>query len=56
MEIIFMNTGNSKTKEPNKYPLIFSKRTNLRNSIKYVALQSSSVYYTWKNMKKSIKQ
>ena len=55
MKTIFKNTENSKTNEPHKYPLNLSQRLDLRSSNKHVALQSLSVYYTWKNIKKFIK-
>ena len=40
-----MNSENSKTSDPH----------NLKRLDKYVALSSFSIYYTWKNMKKSYK-
>ena len=45
MDTIFMNSENSKTSDPH----------NLKRLDKYVALSSFSIYYTWKNMKKSYK-
>ena len=50
-----MNTENSKTNEPHKFVLNLSQRLGLRNSNKHVALQNSSTYYTWKNIKKQCK-
>ena len=55
MEIIFMKTENSKTNEPHKFVLNLSQRLDLRSSNKHVALQNLSIYYTWKNIKNSIK-
>ena len=34
-----------------KFVLNLSQRLNLRSSNKHVALQNSSIYYTWKNIK-----
>ena len=55
METIFMNTENSKTNEPHKFPLNLSQRLDLRGSNKHVALQNLSIYYTWKNIRKQYK-
>ena len=55
METIFMNTGNSKTDEPHKFVLNLSQRLDLRSSNKHVAIQKSSVYHTWKNIKQQYK-
>ena len=46
MEMIFTNTENSKTNEPNKFVLNLSQRLDLRSSNKHVALQNLSIYYT----------
>ena len=53
MDIIFMNSENSKTSKPH---ILILKRTNklhLRIGKKVIALSSLSIYYTWKNMKSS---
>ena len=55
METIFMNTENNKTTEPHKFVLNLSKRLDLRSSIKHVALQNLSIYYTRKNIRKQYK-
>ena len=55
METIFMNTENSKTNQLYKFVLNLSQRLNLRSSDKHVALQSLSIYYTWKNIRKQYK-
>ena len=55
METIFMNTGNSKTDEPHKFVLNLPQRLDLRSSNKYVAIQKSSIYHTWKNIKQQHK-
>ena len=53
MDTMFMNSGNSKTSEPNV--LIFKLTDNLdsRRGEKNIALSNLSIYYTWKNMKSS---
>ena len=52
---IFMNTENSKTNKPHKFILKLSQRLDPRSSNKHVALQSMSVYYTWKNIRQQYK-
>ena len=52
MEIIFMNTENSKTNGPNKFVLKLSQILDIRRSNKHVALQNVSIYYMWKNIRK----
>ena len=55
MEVIFMNTKNSKTNEPHKFVLNLSQRLDLRSSNKHVTLQNLTIYYTWKNIRKQFK-
>ena len=55
MEAVFMNMENNKTKEPRKFVLNLSQRLDLRGSNKHVALPNLSIYYTWKNIKNSIR-
>ena len=55
MELIFMNTENNKTNEPQKFVLNLSQRLDLRSSDKHVAFQNLSIYYTWKNIRKQYK-
>ena len=55
METIFMNTKNSKTKEPYKFVLNLSQRLDSRISNEHVALQKLSIYYTWKDIRKQYK-
>ena len=55
MDIIFMNSGNSKTPNPHRLLLNLSDKINLKRKDKYVALSNLSIYYTWKNIKKSYK-
>ena len=50
MEVIFMDTENSKTNKPHKFVLTLSKILDLRSSNKHIALQNLSIYYTWKNI------
>ena len=55
MDTIFMNSKNSKTSDPNRLLLNLADEINLKKSDKNVALSNLSIYYTWKNMKKSKK-
>ena len=55
MDTIFMNSGNSKTSDPHRLLLHLSDKINLKGSDKCVALSNLSIYYTWKNIKKSYK-
>ena len=55
MDTIFMNSINSKTSDPHRLLLNLSNKTNLKRSDQYVALSNLSIYYTWKNIKKSYK-
>ena len=50
-----MSSGNSKTSNPHRLLLNFSDKINLKRSDKYVALSNLSIYYIWKNIKKSHK-
>ena len=43
MEMIFMNTGNSKTNEPHKFVNKLSQRLDLRSSNKHFPLQNLSI-------------
>ena len=58
MDTIFMNSRNSrnsKISDPHRLLHSLSDKINLRRKDKYVALSSVSIYYTWKNIKKSYK-
>ena len=55
MDTIFMNSGNSKVFDPHRLLIDLLDKINLKRSDKYVALSSFSIYYTWKNIKKSHK-
>ena len=50
-----MNSENSKTSDPHRLLLNLRDKINLKGSDKYVALSNLSIYYTWKNIKKSCK-
>ena len=46
---------NSKTNESHKFLLSLTQRLDLKRSNKLVTLQNSSIYYTWKNIRKHYK-
>ena len=48
-------TENSKTADTSRLLLSLIDKINLKKSNKYVALSNLSIYYTWKNVKKSYK-
>ena len=50
-----MNSENSKTSDLHRLLLNLIDKINLSRSVKYVALSNLSIYYTWKNIKKSYK-
>ena len=51
METILMNSENNKTREPDRFKLDLTDKTNLKDSKKNMALVNLSNYYTWKNIK-----
>ena len=55
MDTTFTNSGNSNTSDPHRLLLNLLCNKNLKRSDKYVALSNLSVYYAWKNIKKSYK-
>ena len=55
MDIIFINSENSKTSDPYILLLNLTDKRNLKRNDKYVALSNLRIYYTWKNIKKSYK-
>ena len=55
MDTMFMNSKNSGTSDPQILLLNLTDKINLKSSDKYVALSNLSIYYTWKNIKKSYK-
>ena len=50
-----MNSENSETSDSHRPLHNLSNKINLKRSDKYVALSNLSIYYTWKNIKKSCK-
>ena len=50
-----MNSKNSKTSDPHRLLLNLTDQSDLRRKDKYIALSNLSIYYTWKNIKKSYK-
>ena len=44
-----------KTSDSHRLLLNLSNKINLKRNDKYVALSNLSIYYTWKNIKKSYK-
>ena len=55
MDAIFMNSENSKTSDSRRLLPNLLDKVNLKRNHKYVALSNLSIYYTWKNIKKSYK-
>ena len=53
MDIIFMNSENSKTHKPHVLILKLTNKLDLRLGEKVIALSNLSIYYTWKNIKTS---
>ena len=49
-----MNSEKSKTSKPHVLTLNLTDKIDIRRSEKSVALSNLSIYYTWKNIKKSI--
>ena len=50
-----MNSKKRKTSDPHSLLISLADKINLKRSDKYVALSNHSIYYTWKNIKKSYK-
>ena len=50
MDIIFMNSDNSRTSEYHVLLLKLTDKLDLRRGQKAVALSNRSIYYTWKNI------
>ena len=55
MDTIFMNSQKNETSDPHTLFLKLTDKIKLKRSDKYVALSNLSIYYTWKNIKKSYK-
>ena len=50
-----MNSKNNGASDPYTLLLNLTNKITLKRSDKYVALSNLSIYYTWKNIKKSYK-
>ena len=55
MDTVFMNYKKIKTSDRHRLLLNLTDKINLKRNDKYVALSNLSIYYTWKNIKKSYK-
>ena len=55
MNTIFMNSDNSETSDCHRLLLNLTDKINLKRSDKYIALINPSIYFIWKNVKKSFK-
>ena len=55
MNTTFMNSKNSETSDPYRLILNLTDKIDLRRKDKYIALSNLTIYYTWKNIKKSNK-
>ena len=51
MDVMFMNSKNSKTSDPHRLLLNLSDKIDLKKNDKYVALSNLSIYYTLENIK-----
>ena len=52
MNTMVMNSGNSKTSEPQRIILKILDKTNLKRSANSFALSNLRIQYTWKNIKR----
>ena len=55
MDVIFMNSKNSKTSDPHRLLLNLSGKINLKRRERFVNLSNLNICYTWKNIKMSYK-
>ena len=53
MDIIFMNSENSKTSKPHALIFKLTNELDLRMDEKVIASSNLSIYFTWKNIKSS---
>ena len=53
MNTIIMNSENCRTYDPHRLLLNLTDKIDLSRKNKYIALSNLSIYYTWKNVKKS---
>ena len=51
-----MNFENSKTSDPRRLLLNLTEKMDLKRKDRYIALSNLSIYYAWKNIKKSKKE
>ena len=49
MDTIFINTGNAKTNQSNRFRLYFTNKLDLRSN-KTIYLANLFIYYTWENI------
>ena len=52
MDIIVINSKNSKKSDPHRILLNLTVEINLKRSDKYVALSNLIIYYAWENIKR----
>ena len=55
MNTIFLNSKNNKTSNPHRLLLNLTDKIDLIRKDKYIPLSNLSIYYIWKNIKKSYK-
>ena len=55
MNTIFVNSKNNKTSDPHRLLLNLTDKIDLKRKNKYIAFSNLSIYYAWKNIKKSYK-
>ena len=55
MDTIFTNSENSKTSDPHRLLINLTDKIDWRRKDKFIALSNISIYYAWKNIKKSCK-
>ena len=53
MDAIFMNSKNSRTSEYHVLVLKLTDNLDLKKGQKSIVLSTLSIYYTWKNIKRS---
>ena len=56
MNSIFINSKNSKTSDPNRLLFNLTDKIYLSRKDKFIALSNLSIYYAWKNIKKSYRR
>ena len=55
MDTVFISSRNGETSDLHRLLLNLLDKINLERGDKYVALSNLSIYYTWKNIKRSYK-